>query len=148
MKKTLSPGRRHAGALLILLLIIPLAAGCGRPKGTVSGKVTYQGKPLKTGFVTFTPDKGPAVNSAIDSEGNYKVENVPVGTARISVREEANASSETLSKVQNPRDPQEMMKAMRQTAVSTIPRKYNTPEESELTYTVQQGPQEHDIDLK
>jgi len=135
--------------LLVLLLMCSLAAGCAKPKGSISGKVTYQGKPLTTGFVTFTPEKGPAVNSPIYGEGKYRVESVPVGAAKISVTAVSATSTETLRKVSNPKDPKEMMKALKPESTGTkIPSTYNDPDKSGLTYTVQQGPQEHDIQLQ
>jgi len=149
MKKTLSPRRRYGGVLLVLLLFCSLAAGCAKPKGSISGKVTYQGKPLTTGFVTFTPEKGPAVTSPIDGEGNYRVEKVPVGAAKISVTAVSGTNTESLRKVSNPKDPKEMMKALKPESTGLkIPLTYNDPDQSGLTYTVQQGPQEHDIQLK
>jgi hypothetical protein len=103
MKKTLSLNRRYVGVLFVLFLTALLSEGCGKPKGSVSGQVTYNGKPLKTGFVTFVPEKGPAVDSPIDGEGNYHVKNVPVGTAKIGVRSEAAANSEAMGQVKNPK---------------------------------------------
>jgi hypothetical protein len=44
----------------LLIAGLPLGAGCGRHSGPqrlqVSGKVTWQGKPVLAGVVTFTPD--------------------------------------------------------------------------------------------
>jgi hypothetical protein len=150
MKTIPFPKRRCTGVLLGLLLLCSLAAGCGKPKGSVSGKVTFKGKPLTAGFVIFTPEKGPAVNASINSEGKYKAENVPVGTAKISVRTDAVTDSESFKMVKNPKDPKEMRKLKPQSTGPKIPwnSKYNDPEQSGLTYTVQEGPQEHDIDLK
>src|SRR6516165_7184488 len=117
--KTLSPRTRCGSVLLVSLLICSLAAGCGKPKGSVSGKVTYQGKPLTAGMVTFSPEKGAAVNSPIDGEGNYRVENVPVGTAKISVRSESAISSESMRNVVNPKSPWEMRKALKPSSTGT-----------------------------
>jgi hypothetical protein len=148
MKKPLSPRRRYGGALLVLLLICSLAAGCGKPKGSVSGKVTYQGKPLTAGFVLFTPEKGSVVDARIDNEGNYRAENIPVGTAKISVRADAGVNTEALRNMSNPRDPSEMAKAMIPQSRAPDLGNYKDPEKSGLTYDVKKGPQEHDIELK
>jgi hypothetical protein len=57
---------RRAGLVGAVVL---LAAGCGGV-ADVSGKVTYKGKPVVTGSVTFYgPDKVPHVG-AIDEKGN------------------------------------------------------------------------------
>jgi hypothetical protein len=147
MKKPLAFGRRYGGVLLALVPLCFLAAGCGRPKGIVSGKITFQGKALTSGYVTFTPDKGPAVNGNIDGDGNYRVQNVPVGPAKITVSGETGASSETIRNV-NPRDPKAMMEGLKPKNSFNLPKKYQNPEESGLTCEVKQGTQEHNLDLK
>lgn len=148
--KTLSPRRRRTGAFLVLFLFCLLAASCGKPRGAVSGVVNYQGKPLKSGTVSFIPEQGSAIDSLIDSEGNYRVENVPVGNAKITVREGGTTDSGSLKAVKSPRSPEEMRKAMmpRLAKDSKFPKVYGDPETSGQTYTVQPGPQKHDIDLK
>jgi hypothetical protein len=148
MKKPPSPRRRYGGALLVLLLICTLAAGCGKPRGIVSGKVTYQGKPLTAGSVLFTPEKGSVVDARIDGEGNYRAENVPVGTAKISVRADAGVNTEALRNMSNPRDPAEMAKAMMPQSRGPNLGNYGDPEKSGLTYDVKKGSQEYDIQLK
>lgn len=56
------------------------AAGCGGPVGTVTGDVSYEGEPVKRGYITFTPadGKGPAVAAEI-AGGRFKLENVAPG---------------------------------------------------------------------
>jgi hypothetical protein len=150
MKKTLSPGWRYGGVFLALFLISQLATGCSKPKGTISGKVTYQGKALPGGFVIFLPEKGPAVNATIDSEGKYRADNVPVGTARISVQAHGAPDPESQNQAPpKPRSPADMKQfLMPKTSTVFIPPQYNDPEKSGLTCDVKQGPQEHDIPLK
>ncbi len=38
------------------VILFCCVAGCGEKLSTVSGKVTYDGKPLKSGVITFVPD--------------------------------------------------------------------------------------------
>ena len=48
-----SPRSGAAAAALLLL-----TAGCGGPETTVNGEVTYDGQPVRRGYVTFTPADG------------------------------------------------------------------------------------------
>jgi hypothetical protein len=149
MMKLLSLRRRHCRVLLALFLISSLAAGCGKPKGSVSGKVSYKGKPMTAGSVTFTPVDGPAVSGPIDTEGNYRVEKVQVGMNKISVLPGGGMNSDGIAKVSDPRNPKQMMEAFKsKTPTLKLPKKYNNPEDSELSCDVKIGIQEHNIELK
>lgn len=53
--------------------------------GTVSGKVTYKGKPLPAGTVKFHSAKGKAVSATIQEDGTYRAKGVPAGDARLTV---------------------------------------------------------------
>jgi hypothetical protein len=67
-------------------LIVLAAAGCGRKTGTVSGKVTLNGEPLKGGNVSFVRSDGvPTKSGTIAEDGTYKIEDVPVGNATVVV---------------------------------------------------------------
>lgn len=133
--------------LSIVLSILPLAIGCGGPaKSTVSGKVTYQGKAMPAGFVTFVPANGAPLHAEIQSDGSYRLNNVPLGTVKIAVKPQEGQEMPTAM----PRDPKNYgkFKAAATERKSSIPDKYTDPEQSGLTYTVTQGSQQHDIDLK
>jgi hypothetical protein len=142
--------QKRYGSMLPLVLLFPLlASGCGQGKGTVSGKVTYQGKAVPSGFVTFIPEQGGALHSDIQSDGSYRLNNVPVGQVKISV-EPKKSAQDTLQSSAMPRNPKDFGKAKAaMTENSTqIPSRYTDPEKSQLTYTVTKGSQQHDIDLK
>jgi hypothetical protein len=69
-------------AVLFLLAAVVAVSGCGEsgpPRTVVTGKVTYQGKPLPTGSVMFIPAKGKQkpCTSAIDASGQYRLEAAP-----------------------------------------------------------------------
>jgi hypothetical protein len=72
--------------LLVGGCLLLLAAGCGG-KGTVTGKVTFEGKALPGGYVSFTPEGGgKGGSSSIDpKDGTYTVANLPTGTYKVSV---------------------------------------------------------------
>lgn len=60
----------------LLLAGLTLAAGCDgkKPTGTLSGTVTYNGKPLTMGSVNFLSPTGAAALANLDDAGHYKVE--------------------------------------------------------------------------
>ena len=63
------------------LLPLLLAVGCGGtppPFAPVKGKVSYQGRPLTTGTIVFTPDpvrgtSGPLARADIQPDGSYQL---------------------------------------------------------------------------
>lgn len=69
-----------------LLVSLAMLAGCSSsktdgPSGTISGKVTYNGKPVTEGLVQFyNADTGQGGEGKIDESGNFKIETgIPVG---------------------------------------------------------------------
>ncbi len=143
---------RRASAILIFTLLV---VGCGRSKGTLSGKVTYRGAPLPGGSITIVPEKGNAaqtVSGKIESNGTYSVSNVPVGAVKVSIRvseptpfaearippsEMAAKGNEAVKPRANPAQP-----------TVRLPLEYSDPEKSGLRYTINGGSQTQDIDLK
>jgi len=61
-----------------------LAAGCGS-KATITGTVTYQGKPIPQGYIVFYPDSGARPVNAPIIDGKYTAEQVPTGPAKVSI---------------------------------------------------------------
>jgi hypothetical protein len=137
------------GAWTLLLLV-----GCGPSTGTITGKVTYDDKPLTSGTVMFLADDNRSFPSSISSDGTYKVENVPLGHVRITV-----AAGGGGAKIEAPRGfgkipkgaPTEAFKAYKgATARSgvSIPMRYANPDQSGLSTTVVAGSQEYNIVLQ
>jgi hypothetical protein len=137
---------RFAGFLALLPLVL---VGCGA-KATVTGKVTYKGKPLPMGTVTIHGEKGEVATGGI-ADGSYQVEKAPVGPVKITV---------TVPKA--PKVPNQMggMAAREgkegpgmpgggeaQKEVVPIPDKYASPETSGKSTTLNKGKQEYNIDL-
>jgi hypothetical protein len=75
---------RRWRAALALLVFLPLA-GCGEAKSSITGKVTFQGKPLQGCRVVFMPAKGQQVSVDVGENGLYTAEGVAVGEARVVV---------------------------------------------------------------
>jgi hypothetical protein len=143
-------------------------SGCskGSGKATVSGSIKYKGEPLPSGRVAFYGANN-ALATGIIEDGNYTVNDVPVGEARIAVfvtdpQEKAKPSAgpgvpagaaDAMGK--GPPGAAEHAPPMSGGAKSggssksavPIPAKYNSPDTSGLTYTVTKGKQNHPIDL-
>jgi hypothetical protein len=147
---------------LLVLALAPLSVGCGS-KGTVSGKVFYEGKPLPGGMVTFLPaDATGAFHSVINEDGSYKVAGIPPGPATITVSSpdppqpaRQLAKQPTMEKLKSPKGEMspEIAKHMGDPEAGkrkymTIPSNYKDPNKSGLTYAVKSGSQDFDIQLK
>jgi hypothetical protein len=141
-----------AGFCLCGLLLVE---GCGGGKGTVSGKVTYQGKPVRGGTVSFIPEAGSPAMSPIEEDGSYTVRNVLPGKVKITVNTESFRPQKAPPGVP-PKFAKEMMEKMnpdfadpeRAKRYVPIPAQYRDLDKTSLSYEVKSGAQEYNIDLK
>jgi len=156
-------GRVAVGCLCLCGILT--AAGCGG-KGVVSGKVLYQGQPLRGGSVAFVPEGGGVMSSPIEEDGSYTIRNVPAGTVKITVETDSIRPASAMKGGPGGAAPPEMMKntssdpakkfASEQEALMAdrakryvrIPPQYGDASKSNLTYVVKSGKQEHNIELK
>jgi hypothetical protein len=132
--------RRAALSVLAFSLLALAAGGCGRSTGSVSGKVTYQDKPLPGGYVNFM-SQSVTKTSDIKDDGSYSVSGLPVGTAKISVQGLQKRQLAALPG-QGGKDSAPQQKEV------FVPPQYGNTETSGLQYDVKPGAQPHDIDLK
>jgi hypothetical protein len=61
-------------AFVMLAAAVVFSTGCDskRPKtAVVRGKVTYDGRPVPNGTITFIPTSGPTATGEIQSDGSY-----------------------------------------------------------------------------
>ncbi len=126
-------------ACLILAACLP---GCsqGEKLGAVSGKVTFQGQPVKEGLVMFVNKaKGIHMTAPLDAEGKYKVvmakgAGLPPGDYQVTV---------------NPPIIDAPMGAgpMKMPVYPNIPLKYRNAQTSGLTLTVTEEGSTLDIDM-
>jgi hypothetical protein len=131
-----------------LLAVLALGfCGCGGA-GRVSGTVTKDGQPVRSGVITFVSrdGKGTALAS-IKKDGTYTAANVPVGETSVIL---VNAMEEpdftgpvTVSDAAKPSG----KRAPPPKAPIAIPDKYGKPETSGLTLTVRSGDNPYDIDV-
>ncbi len=64
---------KHLAFLTIIAAVALVVSGCGGGPSTVpvSGKVTYQGKPLEFGTVMFQAESGPIAKAEIQPDGTF-----------------------------------------------------------------------------
>jgi len=89
-----------------LIFTVLLIAGCGSGRPTtvpVRGKVTFDGKPVPTGRITFYPAEGRSATGAIGPDGSYTLTTFEPGDGalpgkhRVTIRA-VQQSSATMSK--------------------------------------------------
>jgi hypothetical protein len=140
----------------VVLLAALLGTGCGGGKGEVSGTVTYQGKPLPLGTVTFMGTDNQSVGAAAITEGKYAMAKVPAGPVKIIVAVPP-YSEDPRPRRQRKHFGKEPPKDVPASQAApppkfaprfVIPEKYANPDQSGLTYTVQPGNQMHNIELE
>lgn len=149
--------RPHFCFILSALLVLS-AAGCGGtdfgPMGSVSGKLTMDGKPLAAGtqLLFMQMEKGYAAFAQTDAEGNYELKwmregstrtEVPVGNYKVLIQPPAVQNVEEL-------DAEAMLSGADQDikpAEAVFPKKYQQHNTSGLECTVGEGSNTHDINL-
>ncbi len=79
---------RHRGswALVCLAGLSPLPGCGGGGQCEVAGTITFEGKPLEDGFISFLPDTGDGPTSAVKvSNGRYKMDGLTPGKTRVMI---------------------------------------------------------------
>ena len=134
--------RKNVPRVRVLLLTGFLACtccwiGCGEGKstGSISGKVTYQGKPQTTGVVLLAdPDAGIGATAVLDASGTYKILSLPTGEYQVAIG-------------QPPVPTPEQSSQGAQIVKLDIPDKYLDPRTSGLTATIREGENSADFSL-
>jgi hypothetical protein len=140
---------RAAAALTVGLALA--AAGCGGGTATVSGTVTYRGKPVPGGSVVLYCADKQIVRGLIGPDGAYRIPNVPPGPAAVTVQAHARVPdglrlAQKLPPVQDGPIPPDAAPGPAD-KVAAVPPRYSLPEESGLSVVVGRGPTTFDIPL-
>lgn len=135
---------------LSLFAGISLLSGCSKPFGTVTGIITLGGTPLPAGQVSFLAEDGTVVSADVDANGTYRVDNVPVGLARVTVYTALNMDPGAMGDIlkNQGRDPAKFKDVPKSSPpLVAVPQKYSTPETSGLSVSVGKGETKYDIPL-
>jgi hypothetical protein len=139
---SIRPSIRAAALAIAAALVAAAQVGCpsGPPTGKVRGKVTFKGKPVAEGLVTFlNPKEGGAAEAYINKDGTYAVQN-PVALGEYQVVITPLVEIVDTDPGKTPPSPVEKR-------APDIPRKYRTPGASPLRETVKQGENEFNFDM-
>ena len=133
------------GLIAALALVVAGCGSSGPEMASVYGTVTYQGKPLEKGTISFvsTDPERPNASGTIQPDGTYELQTrepddgAQVGDYRVAV-------TDIDPEVFNSALPGEPVEAPK----SAIPEKYQNAQESGLTAKVESGSNNLDFDLK
>jgi hypothetical protein len=134
-----------------------LLTGCGGgverpPLGKVSGKVTYNGKPVTSGSVIFTPTKGDTgghiATGNIQSDGSYTLTTFDTGDGAVLGQYVVTIEARGQTPMTGPPIDPKTKRPMYVPSKSTIPEKYGSVERTPFRVTVEPGSKTVDLDLK
>ena len=127
---------------LVLLPMLVFCLGCEAKQNTceVTGTVSYMGRPLNTGIVAFTPEKGRPLDPVrIEQDGSYHIE-APPGNYRVAIVSMSAPENQAAGKMAD-----ELSGAAR----ALIPQHYSNPATSGLVVKIRDGePQKKDLLLR
>jgi hypothetical protein len=143
-----NPVKSRAARLTPLVAVLALVqCGCGG-NGHVAGTVTRDGRPVKSGVITFVSKEGKGTALAsIKTDGTYTAAVVPAGDTAVIL---VNAMEEPA--FTGPKNVTDAAKPTGAPAGPTklptvIPDKFGKPETSGLVLTVRPGDNRFDIDV-
>ena len=142
-------------SFLVSLRLLPIVVsaaltGCQSEPASVSGTVTYDGKPLSGGFVILYCADEQIVRGIIGPDGRYSIPNVPRGACQVTVKTRLPSPlGFSLKKNIPPAEdgPTVPNVSSIRTAVTQIPERYAIPEESGLSVKVSKADTVYDIVL-
>jgi hypothetical protein len=125
------------------------ARGCSRT-ATLTGKVTYQDRPVVYGSVVVVGADGKAASGVIQADGSYEVDGVPPGDVKIAVisRDPSTGRSILRGRRPAPRPTKSgKLPQIRQDGWFPLPSKLEDPENSGLACTLSRGSNSFNIEL-
>jgi hypothetical protein len=132
--------RSFLAAFILGIFLCLTGCGSGPAAGEVSGKVTFHGKAVAEGRVTFTnPQTGISDEALLDKDGTYVIKTaLPLGEYKVTV-------SPLIVRQQD--DGKGPVVGMEKPAPD-IPQKYRTIGSTTLKATVKEGKNELNFDMK
>ncbi len=130
------------GGMAAFVVAAGLVVGCGGgvPEAEVSGTISYDGKPIEDGAITFFPTDGKgSTGGGTIKDGKYSATKVAVGKTKGVI-----SGSKVVGKKKiypTPDSPEMPVTA------EILPAKYSGREKTELIYETKRGSNEKDWDL-
>jgi hypothetical protein len=169
MRNTRS-GWIHLGLFAVLTGLTAIGCSASVPKGKITGTVTYEGKPLESGVITFMPAKTGLSVSAEITNGQYTASEVPQGelyVTVVSVKQAGMTEADIKAEIERK---EAIRKKMEMTGKegdvpaqtrpdygrqrvqarpeSLIPSKYADPSRSELKFTLSSSEATYNVELQ
>lgn len=132
-----------------LALALVAGAGCGgssteHPETVpVKGTVSYQGKPLTSGTISFVSDTGQTASGSIGSDGSYTLSTFAEGDGAVLGHHKVSVVADD-----QPGDIMPGSSPGYKPTKAVVPKKYNDPGSSTLEATVAKGQEPIAFDLK
>lgn len=128
-------------ALAAGLVLVATGCGGGRDTATVTGRVTYKGQPLTAGSVAIHVAGRRPATGPINPDGTYRVEQAPVGEAKVAVQTPRPAPATKAA-------PGPVPGGAAPVRVVPIPDRFADADRTTLSAVVRSGGQQHDIDIR
>jgi hypothetical protein len=117
---------------------------------TLTGTVAHKGKPVHFAMIIVQSVSGgtPATGN-INPEGNYLVQNVPLGDVKVAVNTDAGQGDLMTARMQGGeyQGPDGKKKKRVSLDFLPVPKKFHTPDTSTITTTIKGGSNTFDIDV-
>ncbi len=135
-----------------LVLIVLAAIFSGPSRATITGRVSFQGKPVIWGSVVVVGADGRIASGKIESDGTYRVEDAATGPVSLGVISRDPLVQNWASNIKATRS-RPTAKAFTASPVDRkkwfpLPLHYEDPAQSGLTAKLKRGGNEHDIQLQ
>jgi hypothetical protein len=143
---------RIAGGVVTLgALIIGLSAYAAGASATVTGKVTFQGRPVIWGSVVLVGADGTSAAGRIQPDGTFTVANAPTGEVSVAVASPDPLVQHYASQIKSSRDrlpvTQWAAPPVDRQQWFLLPKRYEDVRTSELKVTVKRGSNDCDLTL-
>jgi hypothetical protein len=140
-------GKKSTLVMMVFVGFSLFSLGCGGPfSGSVSGKVTYNGKPLPGGYVTFVHADGRTKQVQIQTDGSYSIPDAPGGDVKVAVKTVPPIPAMPRNPFSQPGEKSEPIYPAG--PYVPIPVKYADEKNSGLSTKINRGGNTYDIDLQ
>jgi hypothetical protein len=140
------PDRYRRVSLTLMIASIGLVCGCGS-SATVSGKVSFDGRPVTYGSVIFLCDDNTAYSTAIQPDGTYRLEQIRSGDVKIGVITPAPSKSSKHQRSTPLADAKAASPGAKSDRIM-VPKRFRDPVGSGLIAKIGSGNVSYDIDIK